>query len=114
MRFIVELYRLLILAILALAIISASFIIFKVAQNPDLTSGASAYVMVAVFTAAIFVILSIGITATFISMHDRLESIAKSVAAITESAEVIATHQSRVTAAHPARETIDAGRQESR
>lgn len=89
MRFIVELYRLLILAILALALITASFVVFRVIQNPELTTGTSAYVMAAVFVAIVFMILSIGITATIISMHDRLASVAKSAASAADEMESV-------------------------
>jgi hypothetical protein len=107
MRFIVELYRLLIIAILAIAIISASFIVFKVAQTPDLASGTTAYVTIAVFAVAMFVILSVGITATFISIHDRLESIALTAADIAESAATIASHRIDRADVHAATDLTD-------
>ena len=47
MRFIVEIYRMLILGILAVAINGASYLFFKVLQAPELPSGMSALVLVA-------------------------------------------------------------------
>jgi hypothetical protein len=112
MRFIVRLYRLLIIAILALAIISASFIIFKVSQSSDLTGGTTAYVIIAVLTGAMFIILSIGITAIFISMHDRLETIAGAAAAIADHVADIASQQIERGDAYPLAEPRGSIREE--
>ena len=95
MRFIVEIYRMLILISLAFAIIVSSYTVFEVIQAPELPSGTGALVVVAALTAAIFIIVSLGITATFISMHDRLEELAD------ESRQVrMSLHQGSRAAAH--------------
>lgn len=90
MRFIVELYRLILIATFAITLIFASFVVVTVARTPDLASGASGYVTIAMIIGAVFIILSIGMTATFISMHDRFQSMATSAADIAESAASIA------------------------
>ena len=95
MRFIVELYRVLVIGMLALAIIAASYIFFRVIQAPEMATGTGIYVLIACFTVAVFVILSMGITATFISIHDRLEDIANSAQTLAKLNEEGSSHPLR-------------------
>lgn len=79
MRFLVELYRYLILLLLVVTVIAVSFGIAKFATSTDVATGITAGMIGLAVLGAIFVILSLGITATFISMHDRLCELAGSV-----------------------------------
>ena len=76
MRFIVDLYKLIIYFTLAVLIIGVVLFVAELVKmggsNPALV-GLSLYILVAVFVA---VIVSLGILATFISIHDRHAEIA--------------------------------------
>ena len=78
MRFLVDLYRQLILFALAIGVIGASFLIFMLFQNSNGIQAAP-YVIAAFAGLGIFVLLGIGMTATVISMHDRLAEISDSL-----------------------------------
>ena len=73
-----------------------SFLVVTIAKTPQLTGGATVYAIIAVLTAAVFLILSIGITATFISMHDRFQSMATSAADMAECAANIAESAAKI------------------
>jgi len=79
MRFVVELYRFLILGLLAFCLIAASYVISKVLMSPEATSGTAWYLIAGILTAFGLMILGIGVTATFISMHDRIEELSNNV-----------------------------------
>lgn len=76
MRFIVDAYRIIILAFLAAALIGGSYLLFSVLLASDLQNSLSGWATLWFVMTAIVVILTIGITATFISIHDRLADIA--------------------------------------
>ena len=84
MRFIVDFYRYVILGGIGLSI---TFIVFVALQllNNDVPFGlTSLWLGVAAFVLAIFV-MSLGITATFISMHDRHADLVREVRALRET-----------------------------
>jgi hypothetical protein len=76
MRFLVDLYRGLILLILAIALIAGFYLGFMLSVGP-LASTPMWSIYIACFAAgAVIVILCLGITATFISIHDRIAEMA--------------------------------------
>jgi len=101
MRFIVELYRLLVLALLAIGLIAASYLVSRILMSPEASAGTSGLAIVAVVTAAAFLILAIGITATFISIHDRIEELSQSVQTL------VAQHEEPVSRDDPAESAVD-------
>lgn len=78
MRFLVELYRYLILIFLVLTIVAVSFVVAKFAMSTGVENQMTGWMVAGSILGAIIVILSLGVTATFISMHDRLCDIATS------------------------------------
>jgi uncharacterized membrane protein YeiB len=85
-RFLVDLYRLLLFAGLALALIAASYAVsLSFGQSGSLALGG--YVLGAVIAGAIFIIFGLGMTATFISIHDRLAEIANNSERIARALE---------------------------
>jgi hypothetical protein len=87
MRFLVELYRYLILLLLVLTVIAVSFGIAKFATSTDVATEITAGMIALAVLGAVFVILSLGITATFISMHDRLCDLASSTERLAQQME---------------------------
>ena len=90
MRFLVDLYRVIVLAALAAGVILASYLIFSLFMNAgswreELTGLA----LVAATAVGIAVVLAIGLVATFISIHDRLVNLAASADRIADSLERI-------------------------
>lgn len=86
MRFLVDLYRLLIFAGLAVGLIAGSYIVilsFGRAGSAEL----GGYALGLVVATAIIVVFGIGLTATFISIHDRLAEIAENSARIAAALE---------------------------
>lgn len=84
MRFLVDAYRYLILLILGLALIGASYGVSTLFLGDGGTNPLSGAVLIGVIVAVVFVVLSIGLTATFISIHDRLADIASHMRSIAE------------------------------
>ena len=76
MRFLVDLYRVLILFILAVALIAGSWLAFSLIGGPLATSPQRVYLTTLLIGGVVTVILGLGITATFISIHDRIAAIA--------------------------------------
>lgn len=87
MRFIVDAYRLIILAILAAALIGGSYLLFSVLLASDPQSQLGGWAIVWFLATAIVIVLTIGVTATFISIHDRLVDIADHSRRIAEALE---------------------------
>lgn len=90
MRFLVDLYRVIVLAALAAGVILASYLIFSLFMHAgswreELTGLA----LVAATAVGIAVVLAIGLVATFISIHDRLVSMASCTDRIADSLERI-------------------------
>lgn len=86
MRFLVDLYRVLILAGLAIALIAGSYLVLMSFGRPG-GAELGGYVLTMVIATAIIVIFGIGMTATFISIHDRLAEIADNSARIANALE---------------------------
>ena len=87
MRFIVDAYRVILLGLLALALIGGSYFLFsaRLADGPSGQYGGLALIWFLV--SAMVVILTIGATATFISIHDRLAEIADHSRRIADAME---------------------------
>lgn len=81
MRFLVELYRILVLGCLALVLIASAFLAFSLGFGGY--TFASPLALPAVIGIAVVLIAMLGFLATFIAIHDRL-------AALTTQAERIA------------------------
>ena len=71
MRFIVDFYRYAVLAMIALLIIGAVFVMLSVGSRDLLGEGASPYFTLAMIGLVSLLVMSLGGIATFISMHDR-------------------------------------------
>lgn len=80
MRFLVDLYRWLILLVLAVALIAGSWLSASIAFGPLANDPQRMIYVAALIGAGIIIVLGLGITATFISIHDRLADIAQSLA----------------------------------
>jgi hypothetical protein len=78
MRFLVDLYRWLILMVLAVALIAGTWLGVELAVGSLATAPQRTIYIAALIGAGIMIVLSLGITATFISIHDRLADIADS------------------------------------
>ena len=92
MRFMVDLYRLLILLILAIALVVGTWLGISLAAGPLSTDPQRMLYTVLLIGGAIATILALGITATFISIHDRIAEIAdqaQRVAASLERAPIV-------------------------
>jgi hypothetical protein len=88
MRFLVDLYRVLILIFLAVFLVAGTWAAFSFgfgtfANNP----AAQAYLFTGLGFAAIVVIIGLGVTATFISIHDRIAELAAQSARIADALE---------------------------
>jgi len=71
MRFIVDLYRYIVFIALAAAIIVTVFGLLEVSKLTDGNSQATGLYVAGFLAALVVLILALGITATFISIHDR-------------------------------------------
>ncbi len=88
MRFLVDLYRFLLLAALGLGVVAASYVVFALfMQNSAWKQEFGGLALIAVIVVGVLVILSIGLTATFISMHDRMADIAENTDRIATALE---------------------------
>lgn len=78
MRFIVDLYRYVILAFCGIITIAAALLVFAALDpaSPLRATEATPYALLAVFGLIILLILSLGAIATLISIHDRHAEIA--------------------------------------
>lgn len=74
MRFLVDLYRWLILLIIAAAIIGCSWFAFS--QDLSAANPQRVLFIYGLVGAILVIVLGLGITATFISIHDRIAEIA--------------------------------------
>lgn len=86
MRFIVDLYRLLVLAAIAAALIVGAFVVFTVVLR-DGSGELGGLVAAGMIAGAIFLVLSIGLIAIVISMHDRMVDIADQSRRIADGLE---------------------------
>lgn len=71
MRFIVDLYRLLILLGLAATIIAFVYVCLKVATMPELGSDVAIDFAAVAILLLMLMVIGLGLTATIISIHDR-------------------------------------------
>lgn len=85
MRFLVDLYRVIVLGALALALIGGSYLVFTVAFEGDAPAELGIVAIAGLVAAAIWVVLAIGLIATFISIHDRLVELSDNSARIADS-----------------------------
>ncbi|WP_242096720.1 hypothetical protein [Sphingomonas sp. CROZ-RG-20F-R02-07] len=76
MRFIVDLYRILILLILAIALVLGSWLGISLIGGPLASDPLRLYYATLLVGGFIVIVLGLGITATFISIHDRIADIA--------------------------------------
>lgn len=87
MRFIVDFYRYVILAGIALMIIAVVFLGLEIAaQDSPLAEYSWTFVAVGALVIAIYV-MTLGMTATFISVHDRHAEIVDELRALREHME---------------------------
>jgi hypothetical protein len=86
MRFIVDIFRILILAGVALVLIAISFVVISVLMvgMPPALGGATALAGIGFL---IILVLSLGMLATIISAHDRLAALSDHVARVAEAME---------------------------
>lgn len=89
MRFLVDAYRYLILVFLALALTGASYGILTLFLRGEEAAPIAGVALVGAVSAIVFVVLSIGLIATFISIHDRLADIAFHMRSLAERREPI-------------------------
>ncbi|MCP3733846.1 hypothetical protein M9979_03005 [Sphingomonas sp. RP10(2022)] len=87
MRFIVDLYRWLILLALAVMLVMASWLGASLMFGPLSTIPFRDAYLGALAGGAVVVILMLGITATFISMHDRLSDVADALDRLTPATD---------------------------
>jgi hypothetical protein len=85
MRFLVDLYRMIVLGALALALVGGSYLVFMLAFEGDTSPELSIFAIAGLVAAAVWVVLAIGLIATFISIHDRLVELADNSARIADS-----------------------------
>lgn len=90
MRFIVDLYRFLILLFLAIGLISASYFAFALSFGPMADEPNKLAFVAALIVVAIAVILGLGLTATFISIHDRIAEISNNTRKLADALEASA------------------------
>ena len=76
MRFLVDLYRIVILLILAVALVFGSWLGFSLIGGPLATDPQRIYYASLLIGAVVMTVLGLGITAMFISTHDRIAAIA--------------------------------------
>ena len=89
MRFIVDLYRVLTFIILGCLVISASYVAMRLWMETDVPPGVTGAVIAAFVAIFALIILVIGLTATFISAHDRLEELTQQADRIAYALEVM-------------------------
>lgn len=96
MRFIVDIYRLIVLAVLAISLVAASYVAFLLLLTEDIPPAFSGVVIGSMIIGFVVVVLVLGITATFISMHDR-------IAEVSEEAKRMSAAIERLESAAPGR-----------
>lgn len=72
MRFIVDAYRMVILVILAIVIILLAFVLFTFFFNKQLVPDLTIVSILSLVGISGFIIIALGATAIFISVHDRI------------------------------------------
>lgn len=87
MQFLVDLYRGLILLILALALIGGSWFGFVLAFGALATDSQKPVYLAVLIGAGVLIVLTLGITATFISIHDRIAEISRQIKRMADTAE---------------------------
>jgi hypothetical protein len=90
MRFIVDLFRGLILLFLALVIIGASWLAFMIAFGSMANDPLKLAYIAGILGGAVAIILGLGVTATFISIHDRIAEISAHSRRVAEALEMSA------------------------
>lgn len=80
MRFLVDLYRWLMLLALAIALVAGTWLGVSLAIGPLASAPQRFFYIAVLISTGIVVVLSVGLTATFISIHDRLMDIADTLA----------------------------------
>lgn len=91
MRFIVDLYRVLILLILAVALVFGSWLGASLIGGPLASDPQRPYYATLLIGAVILTVLGFGITATFISIHDRIADIARYAERIADRLDAMPT-----------------------
>ena len=84
MRFIVDLYRYIIFAALALLIIGTVYVVLELGRASGFNSPMFAGYIGGAIALFVIVVLSLGIMATFISIHDRHVEIVDELRALRE------------------------------
>jgi hypothetical protein len=85
LRFLVDLYRILVLGCLALVLIAAAFLGFSLGFGGYVFD--SPFALPAVIGITVGVIVLLGVVATFIAIHDRLAELTAQAARIADSLE---------------------------
>lgn len=94
MRFVVDLYRVILIAALAGALMFGTYLVvvaFGAGDNGTLGGIA----LFSLITVAIMVVLGIGVTAAFVSIHDRIAEISESADKIVAALDRIAEREGR-------------------
>lgn len=92
MRFIVDLYRVILIAALAGALIFGTYLVVVAfgAGDNGMLGGVALFTLI---TVAIMVVLGIGVTAAFVSIHDRIAEISESADKIVAALDRIAERE---------------------
>lgn len=97
MRFIVDLYRYLLIGLCGVFLIGFFLLLFLLHRAPvGLTSGLSVGIIASAAAAGVLLILSLGVTAILISLHDRHAALVDGIGEIAMSLEAIARSQDRM------------------
>lgn len=89
MRFLVDLYRWIVLLLVGASLILGFFILFLVIASPA-PPYLDGMVLMIIIACALWFILLFGVTATFISIHDRIAEISHHAARAADSLERLA------------------------
>ena len=90
MRFLVDLYRLLIVGMCGLILVGVIFIALSVVTSSGAVASLSGPVLLGCATALVFLVLSLGGVAILMSLHDRHIELVEQITAVAEASQRVA------------------------